>query len=1086
MGITVNSNQWNIISGKNNQEKQSRGSTNYKVGDIVQGTVVKVTDRISIQFNERCADVSKDTLPSAKEGDLLNFRVTGMSSDGSMSLQYISDQVEGSQARATICTAVLSNMTGRQYQLGETSIVDLEKEQEALSDANQRMTKEDYEDLSKEGISLEKYELERFERALERIKSQREIVTKSIDFKVKLVKQEEEDLRKVGLSDIADPALKVFVATMLESMNLPASNTNIAAVTNATKLACQAVNLADASIAYLLEGQYEITPVNIYMANFNAKDQINSYVPTKESDWESLEGQVSQLLEQFHKNGLDVTMDEAKWLFDHDLAINEEMAFGYQQLRWLQENMSIEQVVGGIVHAMASGTKAMDAVLVDGNHMRIESMVKQYQNISDEALESVVMSGSKINLVNLQAAMEKEGSFGSQDQNPRGQQENELQKELNLITARRQLEEIRVRLTYEAGMKLAVKGISIQTEGIDELVTKLKGLETEYYQKLLLEAGSTLEKDSVELLQKTFECKNTIAQAPSYVLGVKFAERTQVTLGSLAELSGNMSDQLRHANEAYEPLMTAPRADMGDRIEKAFANMDSLLEELSVEPSFANKRAVRILSYNQMEITKSSIEQMKEYDLKVHNLIESLKPAATVELIKEGVNPIDLPIDELKERLDQIANDMGDTQEERYSNYLAKIQKTDTLTQEQRESYIGIYRLLNNVEKSDGKAIGYLVNSGREITLNNLLSAVRSIKAEGMDATIDDSFGLLSDITYQSMSIGDQIGAAFSGNTPGESATIAYNNELSNTLYKEATPEFFEYVERTQDLMNCSMEQLYEKYQEYQNLYGITKDTTYESFLTQVQAAMDMTQEMKFLKNYHVDVNVSNIIATNDVLMNSVQFRRSISSHIANSKEVPQTFELESINTHKEFNKKYQNFVNSCEEGLREAFENPTLTVEKMLAINGCLKGTSLLKDLSKKQFYQIPVEVEGRIVEVGLSIQSGSEEKGKLSIKMDSETFGTVNLECKLVDEELRGFVLCEMKPMAGVLEHSLDMMKEKLLTQVKDVQLHIGTQDQAGLSLITSTSEDRQDEDQTETLYQIAKIFIGEVKRMDQIANE
>ena len=54
------------------------------------------------------------------------------------------------------------------------------------------------------------------------------------------------------------------------------------------------------------------------------------------------------------------------------------------------------------------------------------------------------------------------------------------------------------------------------------------------------------------------------------------------------------------------------------------------------------------------------------------------------------------------------------------------IGKNNQITEEERNSYIGIYRLIHQVEQTDGAAIGALVNQGAEMTMKNLLTAVRS------------------------------------------------------------------------------------------------------------------------------------------------------------------------------------------------------------------------------------------------------------------------------------------------------------------------------------------------------------------------
>ena len=61
----------------------------------------------------------------------------------------------------------------------------------------------------------------------------------------------------------------------------------------------------------------------------------------------------------------------------------------------------------------------------------------------------------------------------------------------------------------------------------------------------------------------------------------------------------------------------------------------------------ANKRAVRILAYNRMEITKESILTMKTGDEMVQRTLKNLTPGVVKNLIDEGKNPLDLSMEKL-------------------------------------------------------------------------------------------------------------------------------------------------------------------------------------------------------------------------------------------------------------------------------------------------------------------------------------------------------------------------------------------------------------------------------------------------------
>ena len=66
--------------------------------------------------------------------------------------------------------------------------------------------------------------------------------------------------------------------------------------------------------------------------------------------------------------------------------------------------------------------------------------------------------------------------------------------------------------------------------------------------------------------------------------------------------------------------------------------------------------------------------------------------------------------------------ELGGDDTERFSQFLWKLERNKEISEEERRSFIGVYRLLHQVEKSDGAAIGAVLNQGADLTLKNLLS----------------------------------------------------------------------------------------------------------------------------------------------------------------------------------------------------------------------------------------------------------------------------------------------------------------------------------------------------------------------------
>lgn len=192
--------------------------------------------------------------------------------------------------------------------------------------------------------------------------------------------------------------------------------------------------------------------------------------------------------------------------------------------------------------------------------------------------------------------------------------------------------------------------------------------------------------------------------------------------------------------------MTAPRSDMGDSITKAFSNVDDILQDLQLDTSETNRRAVRILAYNNTEITPENIMEVKALDEQMQRAFSNMKPAVTLEMIRRGENPLDMTMEQLNQAAQEIQQENGTKEQERFSKYLWKLEQNHEISEEERSSYIGIYRLIAQVEKGDGAALGFLMNQGSDVTMRNLLHAVRSEKKSGLDYQVDDD---LTELTAQ-------------------------------------------------------------------------------------------------------------------------------------------------------------------------------------------------------------------------------------------------------------------------------------------------------------------------------------------------
>ena len=134
--------------------------------------------------------------------------------------------------------------------------------------------------------------------------------------------------------------------------------------------------------------------------------------------------------------------------------------------------------------------------------------VDTVENATDEDLAYIVEKGLPLTLDSLReaAANRTSGTAASESQtvgtvaSPEAQSEDAAQSIANesytpkgqqLLTARRQLEEIRLAMTVEANYRLLKQGVSIDTEPLVKLVEQLKDQENAYFFRVSMSRPSS-------------------------------------------------------------------------------------------------------------------------------------------------------------------------------------------------------------------------------------------------------------------------------------------------------------------------------------------------------------------------------------------------------------------------------------------------------------------------------------------------------------------------------------------------------------------------------------------------------------------
>ena len=1086
-----------------------------KKGDEIEGVITSVSNQISINFNGKEVNVPKSSVQGATEGALKKFKIMDISAT-SVVLKEVGIDKESAQNIQAYCTKVEADQTSFNNRLEEAAENKDEEPEEDLHDTANRMTGKDSEDLDAEGYDYKQYELERLERALSRIKEQRTEKEQNVDKQIESNKEFKEDVEKIARHILKSSPYAEQIIERLENSNLPITEANISKILSGMNLSETIPNLSSESFEYLIDNELDITIGNVYKASYSAFGKNTSVL--SDQDFESIKGQVDSVIADAGYEVTEETRNQARWILDNKL----------NNLTTLKDTYSSSFVLDQIIHTMEQGIAVEDTVLTKESTDDVKKLIEDIKSITDQAITQTTekYDGKEITLdllkkeqkqINQNVVQVEDNKNTDKSGNPvvidtSAAVIDEI--DIKAVKTKRQLEEIRLKMTLESGQKMSAKGIDINTTALEKVVEELRNIEDEYYKNLLRESGTTQTSENIAILRETTQKVNELKWMPSNLLADTFTSRESATIQSLHEAGANCQTRFVAANESYETLMTAPRQDMGDSIQKAFKNsMNEILDSLSIEDTVANQRAIRMLGYNGMEITNENITIMKEYDEKVNYLLKNLTPSVTMDFIRENKNPIDIPLDTLNDEIKQLKVENGISDEDGYARYLRKLEKQDGITVSERDAYIGIYRLLHNVEKTDGAAIGSLVKSGRDITLGNLLTEVRTKKAGSVNQSIDDSFGMLSDITYKSDSITTQINKGFETEQPelgsdrNVESTANYNEMLLQDILAGITPSQVKSIVENEEWSSLSLERLRDKLNE-QPEDSKVKQEYYEE---QVKEIRDLAEKsdmaINFLADKNVSVSIQSIKEAQILLNPSANLYKQI---LNNAKDLDKssmdkedytsteqveealTSIADSFEDRDSLQKGITDFAMAADTILSSRISDPDINAEKVNTLQLLRGAIKLSATLSRNEYYDIPIKVGDSITNISLTVLNNTgKQDSKVNMSVQSERYGKIEAEFKVHDRQAKALILCNNQDANEIIKSNIGIIEDSLRKQnIALSQIDIGVEKlnnqsykSRGLTLNQEAKNaDKAADVTTKELYQVAKSFVILVKRMEQ----
>ncbi len=990
------------------------------------------------------------------------------------------DTIEAAFATAEMSESALQSDLYSKNISGEDSTAEkfeekteAERNQARLSDTGNRMTTEDMEMLINEGFDIFDMTAEAMQAALDRIKLQKEMFDAAQAGQIESLKEDQAAVVAQAIANLPDVPDARLIADKLIKANLPLTELNIERVSQALELAGSETRVSASEAEYLIRNKLAPTLENIAEARtahaaLNKKER-----PLSQEAWKQLEPTVTHLLFQAGlRSGREMT-EAAQDFIKKDIPLTAENLKAYAQITKIK--LGKDDILTKAVDAISIGQDPKQMNLLSATGKQVRKIVENTNKVSDTAVNVAVAKNMErthaetANGVNLTLSELNEAQEEVDRKSPEVSRLLEDYSHTGVgqaasIRARRQLEEIKAKMTFEAAYRLEKEGIRIDTVSMSRLIDSLKVLENRFFSDFFTQAGiasGQYSPEDVDLLRQTTQILDGIKDMPASLIYTTVDKADSITMNEFNEAGQNFKNtNFNRFSQTLETVMTSPDKRYGDSFTKAVQNVDSLLKQSGVEVNEATRRAARILGYAEAEINRENLEKVASYDEKLQSVLKELHPAVTVRMIRDGINPLEKNLDELSRKISELKEQEGIKSDDTYSNFLVNLESRKNLTHDEREAYVAIYRALHQIEDSEEAAVGGIFRRGEEPTLKGLLTAVRSGKAVGSENFINDTFQNLAKISTDVDRIENKIRAGL-GNSKGPDA------ELLNNLTEAADKEI---KEMTEDVHRTAEEWV----RDLQDLAANGENAT------------------RFLEDFNILTTMENIGAAKDMLAGNTDIFKDWKKfkRLETGEETELPDFTDALESKESMEKAYGEFLDSTKQMKSALQKDPSMTKLDIKSLKKIDTGVRFMNRLSKREFFQIPVDTGSDIVNMNVTVLNNEETAlRKVMVNIPTQTLGNVTLDASIEDNKMKCFIKSTTKEgMALLRDRQLNLFADLAGRNIEIGSIYYGAEEVPAEKYNYQTNGIYQNSQGSEAanpssadLYRIAKVFVLHVKQAD-----
>ena len=877
--------------------------------------------------------------------------------------------------------------------------------------------------------------------------------------------------------------------------DIPLTEENIEEAVTTYEQLSSVSNLSEDTTRYLVENQLDITPENIYFAihagaagsgrtgqgYYRAGEMNGYYVKKPETvEYESLMPQIEHVIREAGLSVDEEAVSDAKWLIEKGIPFNTDNLTKLHELEEMTFPVSEEDFLKAAAIAISDGRAVRNADLTAEESLlqqavRIEEGTKE---LTDRDADRILISELPFQLKNLFAThAESTGLEETTDQSS----SDPLQgagMSADRLQARRYLEEVRLSMTVSANLKLLRSGFQIETAPMEELIRRLSEAGIQVDRELTGETDPVRAQEKAGWYRDSLQAAESLRRAPAAAAAqIEAAD----TLEGAAQKSRAVRISMEKAGEKYEELMTAPRQDLGDSIKKAFQNVDDILADMGKELTEENRKTIRILGYNSMDMTEKNFERIRASEKLLHNITDNLRPGEVLSMIRKGINPLTMTLEDLYTYLTG-QEQMPEEELASYSEFLYHLDQKKEISQEERDAYIGIYRLFRQIEKGDDAALGAVADTGREQTLENLLSAVRTAKKKHMDYQIGDEKGVAAAGGFTD-SIIAQIERGFIHTRKEMQQAFAENDDPAADEQAEGTPVEGEMAGGAENFRAAAASE--EEIFRYLSDNG--QPITADNLLTAGELLRAPAELFKGIRGFERGAQTAGKAKKDHADRIAKEPSDEAGTDRISIEDLGEEI-LSGFTTQESADTAYDRLADVLSEQIeRQAFENTTDILDVRYLHSLC-RQVGFLRSMAKEENYTLPLQINGELTAVNLTMIHKKGAESKVTISLETEALGKNAAEFSFGKTGLTGCSISQERRAAEKLSGEAELFRQMLSEEeIQTGDIHFITEetlDPAGYALKAGSGKEKGQTDAA--LYRVARTYISFIRQISRKESE